>query len=87
MQRGDYEAAAEAARKCFQANPNFSYAHTLLAATHAELGRTAEAAAAARRVLELEPGYSISGMFSAVGFHQSIAEPLSEALRKAGLPM
>jgi tetratricopeptide (TPR) repeat protein len=86
MRRGDYEAAAEAACKCFQANPNWSYAHMLLAATHAQLGRTAEAASAARRVLELEPGYSISGMCGAVGFHSSIAEPLSEALRKAGLP-
>jgi adenylate cyclase len=86
MQRGEYEAAAEAARKCFQANPNFSYAHMLLAATHAQLGRTNEAVSAAKRVLELEPGYSISGMCAAVGLHPSIAEPLSQALTKAGLP-
>ena len=25
LQHGDYEAAAEAARRCFQANPNWSY--------------------------------------------------------------
>ncbi|HLH51031.1 MAG TPA: tetratricopeptide repeat protein, partial [Roseiarcus sp.] len=86
LQRGDYESAAEAARKCFQANPNFSYAHMLLAATHAKLGRLDDAASAAKRVLELEPGYSIGGMCGAVGFHRSIAEPLSEALRMAGLP-
>jgi TolB-like protein/class 3 adenylate cyclase len=86
FQQGDYEAAADAARKCFQANPSFSYAHMLLAATHAQLGRTNEAASAAKRVLELEPGYSIGGMISAAEFHPSIAEPLSEALRIAGLP-
>jgi TolB-like protein/class 3 adenylate cyclase len=86
FQRGDYESAAEAARKCFQANPSFSYAHLLLAATHAQAGRTNEANLAAKRVLELEPGYSIRRMISAAGFYASIAEPLAEALRKAGLP-
>ncbi|MBV8472834.1 MAG: adenylate/guanylate cyclase domain-containing protein [Hyphomicrobiales bacterium] len=86
IQRGDGEAAAEAARKCFQANPNWSYGHMLLAATHALLGRTDDAASAAKRVLELEPGYSISGMCRAVALHPSIAEPLSGALRRAGLP-
>ena len=87
FQRGDYEAAAKAARKCFQANPNWSYAHMLLAATHAQLGRADEATSSAQRVMELEPGYSISGMCGALGLHPSIAEPLSEALRMAGLPM
>ena len=86
FQRGDYEAAAESASKCFQANPNFSFAHMLLAATHAKLGRIDAARDAAARVLELEPGYTISGMRTAVGMHASIAEPLSEALRTAGLP-
>jgi adenylate cyclase len=87
FQRGDYEAAAEAARKCFQANPNWSYAHMVLAATHAQLGRRNEATSSAQRVMELEPGYSISGMCGALGLDPSIAEPLSEALRTAGLPM
>ncbi|MBV9138863.1 MAG: tetratricopeptide repeat protein, partial [Hyphomicrobiales bacterium] len=86
FQRGEYEAAAGAASKCFQANPNFSFAHMLLAGTHAKLGRTGPAREAANRVLELESGYTITGMCAAVGFHRSIAEPLSEALRVAGLP-
>ncbi|MDA9405317.1 transcriptional regulator [Bradyrhizobium sp. CCBAU 51745] len=86
FQRAEYEGAAEAARRCFQANPNWSYAHMLLAATHAKLGRVDAARAAAARVLELEPGYTISGMRAAAGFHPSIAEPLAEALRVAGLP-
>ncbi|QEL26337.1 adenylate/guanylate cyclase domain-containing protein [Bosea sp. F3-2] len=86
FQRAEYEAAAEAARRCFQANPNWSYAHMLLAATHARLGQGAAAHEAAARVLELEPGYTIGGMRAAIGLHPSIAEPLSEALRQAGLP-
>lgn len=86
FQRAEYEAAAEAARKCFQANPNWSYTHMLLAATHAKLGRVDAARDAATRLLELEPSYTISGMRAAVGIHPSIAEPLSEALRVAGLP-
>jgi tetratricopeptide (TPR) repeat protein len=86
FQSGDYEAAAEAPCKCFQANPNWSAAHMLLAATHASLGRVDAAMKAANRVLELEPGYTISGWCAALERHKSIAEPLSETLRMAGLP-
>jgi adenylate cyclase len=86
FQRGDYEAAAEAARKCFQENPHWSNAHVLLAATHARLGRVEAAREAAKRVLELEPSYTIQGMCAAVNLHPSLAEPLSDALRIAGLP-
>jgi adenylate cyclase len=39
LQRGEHQAAAEAAHKTFQANPYWSSAHFLLAATHAKLGR------------------------------------------------
>jgi adenylate cyclase len=86
FQRGEYEAAAEEASRCFHANPHFSLAHMLLAATHAKLGRTAAAKDAAARVLELQPGYTIGGMCTAGGFHPALAGPLSEALREAGLP-
>jgi hypothetical protein len=58
----------------------------LLAATHAKLGRANDAAAAAKRVTELEPGFSISGMCRSAGLPPAIAEPLSEALKEAGLP-
>ena len=84
--RGEYEPAAEAAQKVFQANPYWSSAHYLLAATHAKLGRLDAARTAAMRVLELEPGFTISGTCAAFDIHPSIAEPLSEALGLAGLP-
>ena len=86
FQRGEYEAAAEAAQKVFQANPYWSLAHVLLAATHAKLGRLDAAKSAAARVLELQPGFTISGLCAAFDIHPSLAEPLSEALIAAGLP-
>jgi adenylate cyclase len=86
FQRREYEAAAEAARRCFQVNPHWSTAHVLLAATQARLGRVDAARDAAKRVLELQPGYTISGMCAAVNIHPSLAEPLSEALLMADLP-
>ena len=86
FQRGEYEAAAEAAQKVFQANPYWSSAHVLLAATHAKLGRHDAAKSAAARVLELEPDFTISGWCAAFDVHPSLAEPFSEALIAAGLP-
>lgn len=86
FQRGEYEAAAEAAQKIFQANPYWSTAHLLLAATHAKLGRVDAAKSAANRVLELEPGFTISGLCAAFDIHPSVAKPLGEAISLAGLP-
>jgi TolB-like protein/class 3 adenylate cyclase len=86
FQRGEYEAAAEAAQKVFQANPYWSLAHVLLAATHAKLGRLDAAKSAAARVLELQPGFTISGLCASFDIHPSLAEPLSEALIAAALP-
>jgi adenylate cyclase len=87
LQRGEHLAAAEAARKCLQANPAWSFAHVVLAATLAKLGRMEEAKLAAQRVVELQPTFSVRGMRVAVGLHQLIADPLSEALLRAGPPI
>lgn len=84
--QGDFEASADAAYKAFQANPYWSSAHFLLAATHIKLGRPEQAAQSAQRVLELEPGFTVSGMCTAFDVHPAIADPLSEALTEAGLP-
>jgi hypothetical protein len=70
----------------FQANPYWSLAHVLLAATHAKLGRLDAAKSAAARVLELQPGFTISGLCASFDIHPSLAEPLSEALIAAALP-
>jgi tetratricopeptide (TPR) repeat protein len=86
FQRGEAEAAAEAAHKVFQASPYWSLAHVVLAATQARLGRLAAAKSAADRVLELQPGFTVSGLCSSFDMHPSLATPLSEALTQAGLP-
>lgn len=86
FQNGDYEAAAATAQKTFQANPYWSTAHFLLAATHAKLGRMDAARSAAQRVLELQPDFTISGAVHAFDMHPAFAEPFTEAARAAGLP-
>ena len=86
LQQGEHQAAADAAHKTFQANPYWSSAHYLLAATHAKLGRLDAAKAAARRVLELQPDFTISRLCAGSDLHPSLAAPLSEALSLAGLP-
>ena len=86
FQQGDYDAASEAAHKTFQANPNWSSSHFVMAATNAKLGRLDEAKAAARRVLELQPDFTITALCNSFDIQPSLAEPLSEALEMAGLP-
>ena len=84
--RGENEAAAAAAQKAFQSNPYWSSAHFMLAVTHARLGRLDAAKASVARVLELEPGFTIGGTCAAFDWHPSVAAPLAEAMRQAGLP-
>ena len=86
FQRGEYEAAADAAQKIFQANPYWSSAHFMLAATHAKLGQLDAARSAAGRVIELQPDFTIRGLCATFDIHPSLAEPLSDALTVAGLP-
>jgi adenylate cyclase len=57
----------------------------LFAATLAKLGKIEDANVSAQRLLELQPGYSITKMCDALDLHPSIAEPLSAALLSAGL--
>src|SRR6266567_8420789 len=50
------------------------------------LGRADEAKAAARRVLELEPGFSIADFVRAHTGRKEIWTPIGEALHQVGLP-
>jgi predicted TPR repeat methyltransferase len=71
LARGEDEAAAEIAHRTFQVNPYWSMTHLVLAATHARLGRLDAAKAAAKRLLELQPGFTISGTNAAFDIHPS----------------
>jgi hypothetical protein len=57
-----------------------------VAVHRSRLGRLTAAKSAAERVLELQPGFTTSGLCASFDIHPSLAAPLSEALIVAGLP-
>ena len=70
-------------KKALRQNPSFMPACRGLASAFAHLGRDAEAHAAAARVLEIDPTFTISGHIARV---PKSAKMFIEGLRKAGLP-
>jgi len=83
---GNFEEAAAVCNKAAQANPRFSFPCVLQTAALSRLGRANEAKAAARRVLELEPGFSIAEFVRAHTGRTEIWTPIGDALRDVGLP-
>jgi tetratricopeptide (TPR) repeat protein len=83
--RGRYEEASRAAYKAVQTNPAHSITYVQLTAALAKLGRLEEAAAAAARVLELQPTFRYSRQFTGVNCAPALAETMGNALRLAGL--
>jgi adenylate cyclase len=79
-----FDEAIVAGKKALRQNPSFSVAHRCLASAFAHLGRDAEAREAAARVLETDPGFTISAWIARGGM--SNAKLLIEGLRKVGLP-
>jgi adenylate cyclase len=84
--RGQYEEAANAARRAVLSNSSFSVSYSLLAAALVKLGRTDEAQAAARQALVIDQSFSSGGYCKAVGVMPKLAKALIEAWREAGLP-
>ena len=78
--------AASAASRAAAANPRFSVPCYLHAAALIREGQVAEAQAKARAVLELQPGFTISGLVSGQITTPERLEMLASALREAGLP-
>ena len=82
-----YDDAAAHFAKAVQANPRFSVPYVLQASTLALAGRSEDAKAVARRVLELEPTFSVLRYLDFVGFVKSdLREGLAVGMRQAGLP-
>jgi TolB-like protein/Flp pilus assembly protein TadD len=79
-----FDEAIVAGKKAQRQNPSYSGAYRCLASAFAHLGRDTEAQEAAARVLEVDPGFTISAWIARGG--QSNAKLLTEGLRKAGLP-
>ncbi len=83
---GDWAEAANAARRASQANPRFSVPCYLLTAALIRLGRVNEAMSSSRRVLELQPGFTVSGLVAGGITSPERMAILADALRQAGLP-
>jgi hypothetical protein len=58
----------------------------LLAAALTRLGRIAEAKSASVRLLELQPGFTVSGMVAGHPVKVEVLASLADALRDLGLP-
>ena len=83
---GDWNEAATAANKASQANPRFSVPCFLLTAALTRLARFGEAKASGERLLQLQPGFSVSRWISASMLSPKVTADLADALRQAGLP-
>jgi adenylate cyclase len=83
---GRFEEAALAASRAAQANPQFSIPWVLRTAALTNLGRGDETQASAQRLLELWPGFTISGYISSNFTSPEHLAMFTEPLRKAGLP-
>jgi adenylate cyclase len=84
---GQYNESIKAWKKALKVSPNFLEAHVLLAACYSSLGRDAEARAAAKKVLDINPKFSIESKKKRLYFrNEADKERVVAALSKAGLP-
>ena len=60
--------------------------HAYLVASHVNLGHLDAARAAAQRLLEIAPGFTIGAFVRMDLLRPALMEALAAALRKAGLP-
>ncbi|MEY8843107.1 tetratricopeptide repeat protein, partial [Cribrihabitans sp. XS_ASV171] len=84
---GDHEKAAELFERVLRANPEFTAAHRMLAATYVELGRIADAEWAAHEVMATAPNFRVALDAQITNFTDpEIKSRYLAALREAGLP-
>jgi adenylate cyclase len=83
---GRHEQSHDATRRSIQINPRFSVCHLFHTAALVGLGRNEEAKSAAKRVLALDPVFTIRGFSITVGFEPAVFALLADAWRVAGLP-
>ncbi len=69
-----------------QANPRFSPPYAFLVASHVNLGNLNAAHAAARRLLEIDPAFSVAEFARMDLFRAPLMESITKALQTAGLP-
>jgi len=84
--KGNFVDAASAASLASLANPRFSVPRYLHTAAMIRLGQLVEARSMAGVLMELQPGFTISGLVSGQITTPERMKTLATALRKAGLP-
>jgi TolB-like protein/DNA-binding winged helix-turn-helix (wHTH) protein len=84
---GEFEAAVRYGNLTIRANPAFSVPHAYLIAAYVELGRHQAARAAADRLLEIAPGFTVARFTNMKVFRPPLMERMALALRQAGLPV
>ena len=83
---GQYDEAILASKKALDRNPNYLPAHAFLAASYSSLGREAEATAAVKEVLRVNPKFSLEFYAKTLPYkNKADIERYIAALRKAGL--
>ncbi|MBR0740926.1 adenylate/guanylate cyclase domain-containing protein [Bradyrhizobium liaoningense] len=83
---GDYEQALEWVRSALARNELIRFNHRLLIVTLNALGRTEEAAQAAQRLVQIQPGFRLSSYTARCPFRGAALETWLGHLRSAGLP-
>ena len=83
---GNFVEAASAASRASAVNPRFSVPRYLHPAALLRLGRTDEAKSMAKVLLELQPGFTISGLVAGKITTPERMDLLADALRQVGLP-
>ena len=84
---GQYKKSIATLKKAIKVSPNFISAHIFLAECYSSLGRDAEADAAAKEVLRINPKFTIESYAKRRGWkNEADIEREVAALQKAGLP-
>jgi len=87
MHKGQYEEALTATKKAIHVLPDSLYNNMLLAAIYALLDRQEEASAAVKKVLEINPNFSIAIVLKAWAYkNKADLKLFADAMHKAGLP-
>lgn len=84
---GELESAAHWGQRSVRANPHYTSALRMTAASLAALGRRAEAAPFAERILSLQPGFRVAPMIASQAFRDdAVRQRYGQHLVEAGLP-
>jgi adenylate cyclase len=84
---GQYDKSIATFKKALKTSPDYFIAHVFLAACYSSIDRQADAAAAAKEVLRINPKFSIESYAKRLPFkNKADIEIKVAALRKAGLP-